>query len=104
MSFRKRKNISESADKHLKKHRNSSKGINFYIPLHNLELSDNTDTSTNTEKTYTQKEVTVLLAKQQQDFRSLLEDKLKEQYIMFNQFYINNIFKEYETDEFSYIG
>ena len=42
--------------------------------------------------------------KQQKDFRSILEEKLKEQFLIFNQFYINNIFKEYEKNEFSYIG
>jgi hypothetical protein len=109
MSFRKRKDFNETRDKHSKKHRTSSKGINFYIPLHKLHLSANeneNDTSTEKveEKTYSQKDVTALLAKQQEDFRYLLEEKLKEQYLMFNQFYINNIFKEYEKDDFSYIG
>jgi hypothetical protein len=108
MSIRKRKDFTESRVKPSKKHRISSGGINFYIPLHKLDLSDDinkTDTlESESEKIYTQKEVTSLLAKQQKEFRSLLEDKLKEQYIMFNQFYINNIFKEYEKDEFSYIG
>ena len=106
MSGRKRKDFNETRGKHAKKHRISSGGINFYIPLHKLDLSeDTTDTlAREAEKTYTQQEVTDLLAKQQKDFRSLLEDKLQEQYLMFNQFYINNIFKEYDKNEFSYIG
>lgn len=101
MSFRKRKNVNEVTDKQVKRHRNTSKNINFYIPLHKLNLSGDTST---VEKTYTQAEVTELLQKQQEDFRTLLADKLQEQFLMFNQFYINNIFKEYDKNEFSYIG
>jgi hypothetical protein len=107
MSFRKRKDVTDTKGKHAKKHRISSGGINFYIPLHKLDLSEEkNETSSEAEavKIYTQKEVTTLLAKQQKDFKSLLEEKLKEQYLMFNQFYINNIFKEYDKNEFSYIG
>ena len=107
MSFRKRKDFNETRDKHTKKHRISSGGINFYIPLHKLDLSEEkneTLTEAESVKIYTQKEVTALLAKQQKDFKSLLEEKLKEQYLMFNQFYINNIFNEYDKNEFSYIG
>ena len=112
MSLRKRKNSSETSNKQVKKLR---RNINFYIPLNKLNLSsdindingDNDDIKNDTsseEKTYTQTEVTALLNKQQKDFRSILEEKLKEQFLMFNQFYINNIFKEYEKNEFSYIG
>lgn len=112
MSLRKRKNSSETSNKQVKKVR---RNINFYIPLNKLNLSsdindingDNDDIKNDTfseEKTYTQSEVTALLNKQQKDFRSILEEKLKEQFLMFNQFYINNIFKEYEKNEFSYIG
>jgi hypothetical protein len=106
MSLRKRKNSSETLDKQVKKVR---RGINFYIPLHKLNLSndiknDDENDGSSEEKTYTQTEVTALLNKQQSDFRKILEEKLKEQFLMFNQFYINNIFKEYEKNEFSYIG
>ena len=110
MSLRKRKNSSETSNKQVKKVR---RNINFYIPLNKLNLSSDinndiiddikNDTSSE-EKTYTQSEVTALLNKQQKDFRSILEEKLKEQFLMFNQFYINNIFKEYDKNEFSYIG
>jgi len=141
MSFRKRKEFTEIKSKHSKKHRTSSKGINFYIPLHKLDLSDDTNTNkkftnktvqmqgsssvpepitlhikepvqikepikeevVSSEKTYSQTEVTALLAKQQKDFRSLLEEKLREQFLMFNHFYMNNVFKEYENSECSYI-
>ena len=110
MSLRKRKNSSETSNKQVKKVR---RGINFYIPLNKLNLASddiNGDTddikndTSSEEKTYTQTEVTALLNKQQKDFRSILEEKLKEQFLMFNQFYINNIFKEYDKNEFSYIG
>jgi len=112
MSLRKRKNSSETSNKQVKKVR---RNINFYIPLNKLNLesdindiSDDIDDIKNDtsseEKTYTQSEVTALLNKQQKDFRSILEEKLKEQFLMFNQFYINNIFKEYDKNEFSYIG
>jgi hypothetical protein len=97
MSLRKRKDVDELVDKQSKKHRTANKGINFYIPL-----SDNTS-DTGAEKIYSHSEVTALLAKQQQEFRSLLEDKLREQFLVFNQFYINNIFKEYEKNDCSYI-
>ena len=110
MSLRKRKNSSETSNKQVKK---VCRNINFYIPLNKLNLSSDinndiiddikNDTSSE-EKTYTQSEVTALLNKQQKDFRSILEEKLKEQFLMFNQFYINNIFKEYDKNEFSYIG
>ena len=109
MSLRKRKNSSETSNKQVKKLHRS---INFYIPLNELNLSSdiNNDTddikndTSSEEKIYTQSEVTALLNKQQKDFRSILEEKLKEQFLIFNQFYINNIFKEYEKNEFSYIG
>jgi len=115
MSVRKKRSVNDTPDKSVKRHRITSKGVNFYIPLHKLNLNDannidkninkNDETSTVTaEKIYTQTEVTELLNKQQKDFRSLLEEKLQEQFVMFNQFYINNIFKEYEKNDFSYIG
>jgi hypothetical protein len=101
MSLRKRKEVIDTTDKSAKKHRIATKGANFYIPLNKLDLSE--ATSAVEEKTYSQTEVTAILAKQQQEFRSLLEDKLREQFLMFNQFYINNIFKEYEKNDCSYI-
>ena len=101
MSTIKRKNLQETDEKHLKRKRVSNTDINVYIPLHTLHLTEDTNTK---EKTYTQAEVTELLNKQQSDFRSLLEEKLQEQFVLFNQFYINNIFKEYAKNEFSYIG
>jgi hypothetical protein len=100
MSLRKRKNSSDTSTNQAKKIRRS---INFYIPLNSLNINDDGE-AISEEKKYTQTEVTALLHKQQQDFRSILEEKLKEQFLMFNQFYINNIFKEYEKNECSYIG
>jgi hypothetical protein len=102
MSLRKRKDVNDTVDKQSKKHRTVNKGVNLFIPLNKLDLSDNTSDEP-AEKTYSQSEVTALLAKQQQEFRCLLEDKLREQFTMFNQFYINNIFKEYEKNDCSYI-
>lgn len=53
---------------------------------------------------YTQAEVTVLLHNQEQLFRAILEEKLREQFNMFNQMYIDNIFKEYKNADLSYIN
>ena len=56
------------------------------------------------EKLYTQEEVTALLTRQEQSFRAILEEKLKEQFNMFNQLYIDTIFKEYNRADVSYIN
>jgi hypothetical protein len=53
---------------------------------------------------YTKAEVTALLNKQEQTFRILLDEKLKEQFNVFNQLYINNVFKEYNSVDLSYIN
>ena len=100
MSSRKRRTSAENAyDKEPKKKR---LGINVYIPINKLNITEEIDTST--VKTYSQEEVTALLKKQENVFRSLLEEKLREQFNMFNQFYINNIFKEYEKTDLTYIN
>ena len=56
------------------------------------------------EKLYTQEEVNALLTRQEQSFRAILEEKLKEQFNMFNQLYIDNIFKDYNRADTSYIN
>ena len=53
---------------------------------------------------YTKAEVIALLNKQEQTFRILLDEKLKEQFNVFNQLYINNVFKEYNSVDLSYIN
>jgi len=80
----------------------ANKGGNYYIPLNiNIEADATLQIE---EPRYTQTEVTALLAKQEQTFRQILEDKLREQYNMFNQHYIDNIFKEYHQGDCSYIS
>jgi hypothetical protein len=86
-----------------KKKRLSTKGVSFYIPL-NLHINNETSVPVVEETTFTQTEVTALLAKQEHYFRQLLEEKLKEQFNMFNQLYIENIFKEYSRLECPYIN
>jgi hypothetical protein len=56
------------------------------------------------QRMYTQGEVNSLLQEQEQIFRRLLEEKLREQYNMFNQHYIENIFKDYQHTDVSYIN
>ena len=80
----------------------ANKGVSFYIPL-NINIDADPATSVE-EPLYTQTEVTALLAKQEQAFRQLLEEKLREQFNVFNQLYIDNIFKEYKHVDFSYIN
>ena len=43
MSLRKRKDFNDLSFRQAKKHRFSSGGINFYIPMHKLDLSDDTN-------------------------------------------------------------
>ena len=60
--------------------------------------------NTNTNKIYTQEEVDAMLCKQEQLFRTILEEKLREQFNVFNQIYIDNIFKDYQKTDVSYIN
>lgn len=60
--------------------------------------------ATPAQRMYTQGEVNSLLQEQEQIFRRLLEEKLREQYNMFNQHYIENIFKDYQHTDVSYIN
>uniref|UniRef100_A0A6C0IIC9 Uncharacterized protein n=1 Tax=viral metagenome TaxID=1070528 RepID=A0A6C0IIC9_9ZZZZ len=102
MSQRKKRPSTEGGqDKELKRKR---VGINVYIPIHKLDIGEDKEIDKKTGKIYTQEEVTTLLQKQERAFRTLLEEKLREQFNMFNQFYINNIFKEYEKNDFNYIN
>jgi hypothetical protein len=107
----KKKRASTDYDKEIKRKRIGHKGINMYIPIHNLKLSEDKEENVcfsenvcSNEKIYTQLEVTSLLSKQEQLFKSILEEKLREQFNIFNQLYVNNIFKEYKHSEFSYIN
>jgi hypothetical protein len=120
MSYiRKRHFNTDGLDKRNKKRRTSAnKGVSFYIPLNVNIATEVTDAvpvpvpvpvpvsvpRPLEELKYTQAEVTALLATQEQVFRQLLEDKLKEQFNMFNQLYIDNIFKEYTRIDCSYIN
>jgi hypothetical protein len=63
-----------------------------------------TEIALNTDKVYKQIEVTALLERQEQQFRIILEEKLREQFNAFNQLYIDNVFKEYKAQDFSYIN
>lgn len=89
-------------DRTNKKKRLSSKGVNLYIPL-NINIEEETSNHVE-EPLYTQTEVMALLAKQEYDFRKILEEKLKEQFNIFNQQYIENIFKDYHNADCSYIN
>ena len=62
------------------------------------------EANTNTNKIYTQEEVDIMLCKQEQLFRTILEEKLREQFNVFNQIYIDNIFKDYQKTDVSYIN
>ena len=124
MSYiRKRHLNTDGLEKRNKKRRTSAnKGVSFYIPLNVNIATEVTDAvpvpvpvhvsvpvpvpipRPLEELKYTQAEVTALLATQEQVFRQLLEDKLKEQFNMFNQLYIDNIFKEYTRIDCSYIN
>ena len=53
---------------------------------------------------FTEEEVTALLHNQEQIFRAILEEKLREQFNMFNQMYIDTIFKDYKNTDVSYIN
>ena len=86
-------------------------------PHHTLTMSHNTHTTTSTgadggaprgvdegHPRFSQEEVTALLHNQEQIFREILEEKLREQFNMFNQMYIDTIFKEYKNTDVSYIN
>ena len=98
-TIRKRPLNDESQEKSNRRRRvSANKGVNFYI---NIEADT---TPLVEEPRYTQSEVTALLARQEQAFRQLLEEKLREQFNVFNQLYIDNIFKEYNHVDCSYIN
>ncbi len=63
-----------------------------------------TEIAPSTDKVYKQIEVTALLERQEQQFRIILEEKLREQFNAFNQLYIDNVFKEYKAQDLSYIN
>jgi hypothetical protein len=111
-SFRKRSCDDTLSNKVYKRTRVASKGINsnnefrVYIPLNKLNLSEKIDHDKTDNKIYTHDEVVTLLSKQEQTFRTLLEEKLREQFNMFNQLYIDNIFNDHNSSnskEMSYI-
>jgi hypothetical protein len=99
-----------------KKKRLSGKGVSFYIPIHKLDINCESSSiscpsiscpsisSFSEEKVYTQKEVTELIEREKEKFKAILEEKLREQFNMFNQIYIENIFKEYKSTDLSYIN
>lgn len=102
-TIRKRPLNDDSQEKSIRKRRvSANKGVNFYIPLNiNIEADMTTQME---EPLYTQTEVMALLAKQEQAFRQILEEKLREQFNIFNQHYIENIFNEYHNVDCSYIS
>jgi hypothetical protein len=109
-TMRKRPVSDESQERNIRKRRLSNKGVNVFIPVNltpvNLHASVSADlgeeaSSSTEEPTYTQSEVCALLTNQEQAFRLILEEKLREQFNLFNQLYIDNIFREYES---SYIN
>jgi hypothetical protein len=117
MSLRKKRTSTECGFE--KESKRKRIGINVYIPINKLNISDDSLASSSSassscsassssckkeEKIYTQEEVSYLLTKQELTFRSLLEEKLREQFNIFNQLYIDNIFKEYKQTEVPYIN
>jgi hypothetical protein len=112
MSLRKKRTSTECGFE--KESKRKRIGINVYIPINKLNISDDSLASSSCsassscckkeEKIYTQEEVSYLLTKQELTFRSLLEEKLREQFNIFNQLYIDNIFKEYKQTEVPYIN
>ena len=94
MSCRKRSCEEDNSDTIYKKKR---------CLIKNSFIYNKNDTSVE-EKIYTQADVTALLSIQEQSFRIILEEKLKEQFNIFNQLYIDNIFKEYNRADLSYIN
>lgn len=117
-TFRKRSLNEDDLDRPAKKRHTSSKGFNLYIPFnftahnaahntaHNTAYNTayNTALDSITEPTFTQAEVTALLAKQEQTHRQLLEEALREQYNIFNKFYTENLLKTYNKTDCSYIS
>jgi len=102
-TIRKRSLTDDNQEKSNRRRRvSANKGVNFYIPL-NINIEEDKSTQIE-EPLYSQTEVTALLAKQEEAFRQLLEEKLREQFNMFNQLYIDNIFKEYHSGDCSYIN
>ena len=104
-TMRKRPVSEDSQERTSRKRRLSNKGVNLFIPV-NFHASVSADlgeeaSSSAEEPTYTQSEVCALLTNQEQAFRLILEEKLREQFNLFNQLYIDNIFREYES---SYIN
>lgn len=101
-TVRKRSNTDEPVSN--RKRRLSMKEVNIFIPLNISVENTNVNTEVEEPALYTQSEVTALLAKQEQDFRRILEEKLSEQFNLFNQLYIDNIFREYNHIDCSYIN
>jgi hypothetical protein len=114
-----RKRLSEDmSDNIYKKKRNSIKMYSLNKGLVSVSVSEasrseasrseasrsEANANTNTNKIYTQEEVDIMLCKQEQLFRTILEEKLREQFNVFNQIYIDNIFKDYQKTDFSYIN
>ena len=114
-----RKRLSEDmSDNIYKKKRNSIKMYNLSKSLVSVSVSEasrsvseasrseasRSEANTNTNKIYTQEEVDAMLCKQEQLFRTILEEKLREQFNVFNQIYIDNIFKDYQKTDVSYIN
>ena len=110
-TVRKRSLNDDELDRPAKKRHTASKGFNLYIPfnftthnaLHNTAHNTALDAII-TEPTFTQAEVTALLAKQEQTHRQLLEEALREQYNIFNKFYTENLLKTYNKTDCSYIS
>jgi hypothetical protein len=61
-------------------------------------------TSTSNFSEPTASGIAALLNKQEQVFRAILEEKLREQFNIFNQLYIDTIFKDYKNTDLSYIN
>jgi len=93
-TVRKRSSSDESVSN--RKRRLSTKGVNIFT----VAVGEDDEEPA----LYTHSEVTALLAKQEQDFRRILEEKLREQFNLFNQMYIDNIFREYNHIDCSYIN
>jgi hypothetical protein len=104
-NIRKRSNTHE--DNFSKKKRTLSKSMSFYIPIHSLEIKSEPTSPIfcpDQEKLFTQTQVTELLEREKEKFKTILEEKLREQFNIFNQFYVENIFKEYKNTDASYIN
>lgn len=102
-TVRKRSLNDDELDRPTKKRHTASKDVNVYIPFNNTAHNTALD-ATITEPTFTQTEVTALMAKQEQTHRQLLEEALREQYNIFNKFYTEHLLKTYNKTDCSYIS